>query len=66
MKTDLDFETGREVKSRVVLVCFTGRITLFSQGLFDSETNIIRSFFTCKFFADYFSKKTVFTAVVLR
>jgi len=63
MKTDLDFETGRAVKSRVVLVCFTGRITLFSQGLFDSDAKLIFSFYWCKFFGHFSAIFTVFSVV---
>ncbi len=56
----------REVISRFWKGSFQGSDSSFSKGLFDSEANIVRSFFTCKFFADYFAKNTVFSVVFLR
>ena len=60
MKTDDKGLKQQEVISRFWKVRFRVRISSFSKGLFDSETNIILSFFTCKYFANFFAKKPYF------
>ena len=58
-------ETDPEVLFRNVISLFQGSDYVAFLGLFDSDVNIIRSFFTCKFLAGYFAKNTVFSVVVL-
>jgi hypothetical protein len=66
MKPICEIETDRKVIFRIVRGLFQGSDSSFSKGLFDSDTNILRSYFTCKLFAGYFARISVFSVVEIR